>query len=995
MSFLLVLMLSLTLLVQVELRAADTAKQQLLARQNARLGLMVALGNLQKYAGPDQRVTARAEAFAGGGTAIQNDKWTGLMRTSNPTADPNEINWLVSSPDQNRPDPSVFLNDSNSVVLVPEINGRSSAVRAPIRTFDASTSGYAYWVSDESLKASVATRPLFDGQSPNWLRDSYGATWPQTLSQIIPKRVGIEMLFPATGGSPSAILRELSKIDSSAQFQLADFWNLSGFENHFHDVTTRSFGVLTSTTGTGLKSDLSLNPGLMPISGPFSSVNNFTAYMEQPLPALSAATPYIPFEADLRRRFRIQAPTTTAAGEISDGIFPVLADLKLLMHVHVAGNEVVSRTSSSIRPITNRDEVVVRVQMSIELWNPYSSALVPENLVLEIQDLPDVTIDFFNSSGTSLGSAVVSLNDALNNGIGRNTGFFTELPFADQGFPNHDSRSWLPGRLYNWVGPNTYSNGSPKNSAAAIFYSRTMSDGIWYTGTGIIAPTAASHIGLSAGAANFSVAVRKIAPSGSLITGDELFRIDNIAYDPFVIPGNIPKNNTGARFGYQLQRDESGFVALSSDPWDKSRWLRVEDPRSPRPLFDATGNGIGAFQAPNGLDPTGYTSTGVSQPDFLFDRVAGGTGLRPSEDIPLFELFRHRPLSVGELQHLHIIGQRPFSIGNGWGGENGRRFNRVFDEAFFSGLALSDTTPNIAAGEALPNHRLRTVSQVVGAPAPGLQDVLNEGRHSARLLLTEGAFNLNSSSADAWAAVIGSGLLGEWEVVNINDTNGDLITAFPKRTVELGQTVLRFPQSAQEVFHTGAYRDPFEPPTEFFRRGAKFFDDPATNQSDITPYLNLGQAIALRTGERIRSLGPFTSIESFLAPVELTPFADPNDPARYLSVIERAILDVENINESNAGPIWYHTSNFLSQADLLTHIAPIAAVRGDTFTIRAAGLSEPGLASASTVRAICEATVQRLPSVVDPADNDLIPDESGFGRRFVITSLRWIPINEL
>lgn len=994
MSFVLVLLLTVTALSQVEIRSAEISKQRLLAKENARLGLMIALGNLQKHAGPDQRVTARADAFTGNPQS-ENAMWTGLMRTDSPTADPLQITWLVSSADETPPDPTAALTSSNSVVLVPEIAGHADEVRAPLRTFDASNSGYAYWVSDESLKASVATRPLLDAQPETWLEDNFGKTWARRLGQIIPKRVGTEMLFPATHGDQATILSELSKVNSFSQFGLTSSWDLSALHEHFHEVTTRSFGVLAATTGTGLKTDLSLAPDLAPISGPFVAVKDFENYMEPPLPEFDSSTPYIPFEEDLRRRFRIQAPTTTTDTEISDGVYPVLADLKLLMHVHVAGSNVVSRTSSSFQPISDPNEVVVRAQMSIELWNPYSSALVPENLVLEIQDLPDITIEFIDSSGASLGTAVVSLNDSLNNGIGRNSGFFTELPFTDRGFPNHDDRSWLPGRLYNWVGPNTYSGGSPKNSPAANFYSRSMSNGILYAPTGIIAPGSTSTIGLSGDAANFSVALRKIAPSGSIISGDELFRIENITYDPFNIPGSIPKNSSGVRFGYQIQRDESGFVALSSDPWDKSRWLRVEDPRSPRPVFDATGLGTGAFQAPNGLDPTGYTSTGVSQADFLFDRVAGASGLRPSEDIPLFELPRHRPLSIGELQHLHIAGERPFSIGNSWGSEADRRYNRIFDEAFFSGLAPADTTPSLAEGEVLPNHRLRPVSQAIGSRKPALADLIDQAEHSSRLLLTEGAFNLNSTSGLAWAAIIGSGLLGEWEVVNINDTNGDLIEGAPTRTVELAQTVLRFPQSAQEVFHTGAYRDTIEPPTEFFRKGAKFFEDPTTNEGDPAPYLDLGQAIAARVSERIRSLGPFPSVESFLSPVELDPFEDPKDPSRYLSVIERAILDVDSINLSDAGEIWHHTSNFLSQADLLTHIAPIAAVRGDTFTIRAAGISEPALNTSAPAQAICEATVQRLPTTVDPGDDDRTPDENGFGRRFIITDLRWISPDEL
>ena len=60
MAFVLLLVLSLSTLIQVDQRSASIATSQLRSRENARLGAMIALGSLQKYAGQDQRVTAPA-----------------------------------------------------------------------------------------------------------------------------------------------------------------------------------------------------------------------------------------------------------------------------------------------------------------------------------------------------------------------------------------------------------------------------------------------------------------------------------------------------------------------------------------------------------------------------------------------------------------------------------------------------------------------------------------------------------------------------------------------------------------------------------------------------------------------------------------------------------------------------------------------------------------------------------------------------------------------
>ena len=260
--------------------------------------------------------------------------------------------------------------------------------------------------------------------------------------------------------------------------------------------------------------------------------------------------------------------------------------------------------------------------------------------------------------------------------------------------------------------------------------------------------------------------------------------------------------------------------------------------------------------------------------------------------------------------------------------------------------------------------------------------------YSSEKLLVEGAFNLNSTSGNAWATILGSIFIREWEVANIN-INGDLDIRMPRRLVKMGQAILRFPQSAQEVFDTEPRDSSIEPPTEYFRVGAKFFRD--SGESDPEPYRKLGNAIAERVGERIRLLGPFVSIEEFLAPVESDTFRDPKDSTIYLSAIERAILDVAEVNKTeNGDDVWHHTSSFLSQADVMTGLAPVATTRGDTFIIRSVGRSQTDLQGNDIATVICEARIQRIPEVLDPNDDVVTPNNKGFGRKFVIASLSWV-----
>lgn len=63
LAFLVLLLVSLASLTRVETQVASNSQQLGQARQNALMALNIALGQLQKTAGPDQRVTARADVL--------------------------------------------------------------------------------------------------------------------------------------------------------------------------------------------------------------------------------------------------------------------------------------------------------------------------------------------------------------------------------------------------------------------------------------------------------------------------------------------------------------------------------------------------------------------------------------------------------------------------------------------------------------------------------------------------------------------------------------------------------------------------------------------------------------------------------------------------------------------------------------------------------------------------------------------------------------------
>ena len=95
------------------------------------------------------------------------------------------------------------------------------------------------------------------------------------------------------------------------------------------------------------------------------------------------------------------------------------------------------------------------------------------------------------------------------------------------------------------------------------------------------------------------------------------------------------------------------------------------------------------------------------------------------------------------------------------------------------------------------------------------------------------------------------------------------------------------------------------------------------------------------------------------------------------------------------------TPPMLTQGDLMAALAPVATVRGDTFKIRACG--ETTTASGAVIaRAWCEAVVQRLPDYIKTTDTpDTRPDalkegvNRRFGRKFIILGFRWLSPEEV
>lgn len=269
MALMVLLTLTLSALIAVEAEASRQTIETAQARQNAYVGLMIAVGQIQKAAGPDTRVSARSDILAATQTT---DKWTGVWKTEGDTSATFTTSacWLVSAMN---PDPKQAIStvSTTSVLMARAAEGLGSlthsavySVKQPMAPASTSTainasnpaaadnSGYyAYWVSDESLKAKFSV--------PNAMEVLTTPTVADKLTSLqVPRNYAFELTDDAFASYRLLDQTTISRITRPTQLSFLS--SLSGIatvpRSLLHDVTFDSEGILANARTGGLKLDL-------------------------------------------------------------------------------------------------------------------------------------------------------------------------------------------------------------------------------------------------------------------------------------------------------------------------------------------------------------------------------------------------------------------------------------------------------------------------------------------------------------------------------------------------------------------------------------------------------------------------------------------------------------------------------------------------------------------------------------------------------------------
>ncbi|MEI7910115.1 MAG: hypothetical protein WCK77_10800 [Verrucomicrobiota bacterium] len=410
----LALMVLLTLLVvglltlsSISLRGAGQAQAIAVAQNNARLGMMLALGELQASLGPDTRVSAPSAAVIASAKqphltgAWESWRWDPAKSSSPAYAEKRAKfrRWLVSTIDPDAAKIFALPSDDPTGTCVELIGSLSNlnvansvkAATVPISRTERS-GGVAWAVFDESAKASIDLASL----------DKKPTFGDEVASRNAPNRFRADTVDPVklvTLKTPKNLVTlETAVIPAGPD-------NAPNLRKRFHDLTTASLGLLTDTANGGLKTDLTSLfeapsfpsasfPTLTLYSTPLTAAPRWSYLYDhyrkyKSLSTGTAGTPtYTPPPAEL-------AVTSTGIDPSpqKERLLPVIAKMQIVFSIvsHFAHiSDRMTFLDNNGVPKGNENHAVPHFvyEPIITLYNPYDVALTLTKLRIRVWDPP-------------------------------------------------------------------------------------------------------------------------------------------------------------------------------------------------------------------------------------------------------------------------------------------------------------------------------------------------------------------------------------------------------------------------------------------------------------------------------------------------------------------------------------------------------------------------------------------------------------------------------
>ncbi|MDR2738024.1 MAG: hypothetical protein LBB18_03750 [Puniceicoccales bacterium] len=922
------------------------------AKDGALFALGLAVEKLQKLSGSDVRATATAAAFASVGRVRRN--YSGVWDVS--SKDSKFLGWLTSG-DGSSNFNSIFSDYPSGAVRIFSSGGNEPVYAVPIEVINGGKviGRCGFWVSDESQKVAIN---LVDRR-----REFTNAQW-ERVCHCCPQSFNLEAIFGKNNVSMCN-----SKIHFAEQLAAVDGDAYEIFLKNKHSLTLHSYGVLSDSTGTGLRRDLSqlavdglgeeeyLFPRVTDMPSHIPTLGFLLSFFRLSMANDGGKSPMIATEPMFNPRDLV--PQTDPASEQIHGIYPVLVQANINIGLAVVGGN-----------------IALTFAPQIAVWNPYNTELRMADYCVELGvscanlgDFPSLQLLGFEKVlqgmsqigifplaqrfGQDYIARILRLNFSAN-----------FRPGEVKMFSVVNSQSLSP-EGWNWLW-----NG---DGVSGFLYVDTGKQAAKYDSIKIICTGIDGRV--ASGWDRFYLRLMD-GQSGKIL--QEAAELTPTIDGPLAEEMRISTQNSNcfslcSRMKYGIAGDASGKFGV--------RWLANCNPRA-QSISRAAFQGY-AHPFLQQSAASGNWNFSLSLADSMVPAKFDGEMLNYLGDLILFDVPDSTcgVLNVGHLRHVNFVpfGYSPSQI------LGSSRANPM--------IPLNETSHLIPQGALPPESSVNFlydysyllnevifdkyfVSTKISGATVG--DKLNflvnrrfkllnpreifDGRNLAEILLIDGAFNVNSCSAMAWRCVLSA----------VKNSDGEVI--FPR-------------------FYSARTLDQF----------------PSFDGRTV-------EALAKKLADLIGERGsPFASIGEFANRTISTKLAD----CSRLGILQSAI-DESNINADRGG-MYVHfakgipdyddasASGYLgenlptvvNQGDVLQATAHFLCARGDTFLVRAFG-DFLGANGDVAERVYCEAVVQRVPEYVDAAENTP-SDPHGtqstinekFGRRYKIILFRWLDEDEI